>query len=313
MQPSLSGRKRVIVYTVLCLCLILTCYRLLQDQRVETEIRDDSRKPQKNTERPNTVKFPVKKEPPAKFALNRDTAVWDSENSLDAETDQGETMDPPELSSIELIDVRVETAVGKSVTIMLRGDAPQDIRELIFSIVEEPLNGDLSAPVEVRNSYYLPGRVASVKYRPNKQFVGTDGFAFEACSRDDPGHCGVGTATIFVDHPSPVARNLSVTTDFNQPIDIDFANLAKRVTILQGPDYGTLTDPKGRLVPTGQAISGRLLYTPEFSFSGVDVITYGVTKDGVEHSAEVKITVTTQDNCVASGREQNCATDLSFR
>jgi len=291
----------------------LTIYSFLQEQGVESKIQGGSKTVQGKTALPDSARLAFKGDSVKKFSLSNDTASWESESPSIVDPNQEDTIDPPGLTAIEVLDVRVETAVNKSVTIKLQGDAPQAIRALSFSIVEEPLNGELSTPLQVATQQNLPNRISTVRYRPLKGYVGTDGFAFEACDRDQPSNCSVGTATIFVDYPAPVARNLSIKTDHNQPIKIDFANLARQATILQLPDNGTLTDRGGGKVRAGQSISGSLLYTPDFGFSEVDVIRYELTKDGVKHSAEVDITVSAQDNCLASGREENCASDLSFR
>lgn len=221
--------------------------------------------------------------------------------------EESDSMDPAPLVTIEAVSMSKEILAGKSVTITLQADAPAEIRDLSFTIIDDPVEGAVSQPVNLYSSPPTAERRATVLYKPADGFTGTDGFAYEVCDRDVPENCSVAAVTVAVGEPAPVARNLALKTNINEPVKIDVARLAKQVTIVDLPQNGTLLDQSGGLVQAGQTVSGTLLYSPNTGSTESEILRYQITKNGEQHLAEIQISISGIDTCTMNGREENCA------
>jgi hypothetical protein len=183
-------------------------------------------------------------------------------------------------------DTCVKTQEDTFVSITLTGCDP-DGDALVYSVVKEPLNGELS------------GEGPNLTYSPNENFNGSDSFTFKVNDGttdsaeatvsikilpvNDPPKASY-AGTIFRESP-PVARDDNVVTDEDSPVSIKLPGYDANedeltYTIVKSPSHGKLSG-------TGPNVR----YTPNSNFSGTDSFTFKVN-DGTTHSAEATISVT---------------------
>jgi hypothetical protein len=183
-------------------------------------------------------------------------------------------------------DTSVKTQEDTFVSITLTGCDP-DGDALVYSVVKEPSNGELS------------GEGPNLSYKPNENFNGSDSFTFkvndgttdsaeatvsiELLPVNDPPTASY-AGTIFRESP-PVARDDNVATDEDSPVSIKLAGYDANedeltYTIVKSPSHGKLSG-------TAPDVS----YTPNSNFSGSDSFTFKVN-DGTTDSAEATISVT---------------------
>ena len=151
---------------------------------------------------------------------------------------------------------------------------------LTYNILTQPSNGVLS------------GEAPNLTYTPNSNYNGADSFTYQVNDGTLDSNIGTVTITVTSINDTPIAQNLTITTNEITPIAI----------ILQGSDsdldaltYSILNQPSnGSIVGEGENIS----YQPSFSFIGQDSFTYQVTDpEGlVSNIATVTITVVDVNN-----------------
>lgn len=172
------------------------------------------------------------------------------------------------------------TDVGKAVTInVLANDSDPNNHALTITSVSKPQFGTAT----------INGQ--TIVYTPNSNFTGTDTFSYVVS--DGQGGTTVGSVMITVKGPSgstnqaPTAADDSAATAQDTPVTIDIlANDADadgdalNITIDGPPVNGTAVVNNGKVV-----------YTPNAGFAGVDSFTY-IVSDGKGSTATATVTVT---------------------
>jgi len=162
------------------------------------------------------------------------------------------------------------------------------------AIISDPTHGTII--VDTTNG--------KVTYTPNTGYYGTDSFTYQV--KDNDGLLSnIATATINVGPPgvcvincgggpsSPVAVNDNVTTNKNQDVVIDilindFAPsgyiINSSVTITSDPKNGTITNI--------DKTTGKVTYTPNTDFTGIDTFVYKILdNNGLSATALVTVTI----------------------
>jgi gliding motility-associated-like protein len=148
-----------------------------------------------------------------------------------------------------------------------------------ISIVTQPRNGILRVNAD-----------GTVNYTPGNAFVGTDNFSYTLRNTNNE-VSNVATVRITV-KPIPVAVNDTTQTFPGKPVEValldndfwldEFAN----IIITKQPARGTIT------VDT----DGKVVYTPEPGFKGVDAFAYQVKDLAGNVSNEAKVSITVADD-----------------
>lgn len=115
-------------------------------------------------------------------------------------------------------------------------------------------------------------------YTPNSDFTGTDSFRYTV-DDNDAETSNIATVTITVTPPnqSPVAVNDNVTVEQDTPLQIDvLANDSDSDGSLDQASVVLITPPVNGNAKVNSG-SGRITYTPDSGFFGVDTFTYTVT------------------------------------
>ncbi|WP_375389767.1 Ig-like domain-containing protein [uncultured Amnibacterium sp.] len=156
----------------------------------------------------------------------------------------------------------------------------------------------------------LTGSTPNLTYTPAPGYVGTDTFGFKV----DDGKAqspapGIITITVAKPNTPPVATNISAWTIQNRPVGVSLGG--------SDPDGDTFTfntpsDPAhGTVALTGTP--GRVVYTPDRWFNGLDTFTYTVTDSKGATSAPATVSVVVRgfkhrpiayDQSVATGVRQ---------
>jgi Tol biopolymer transport system component len=151
---------------------------------------------------------------------------------------------------------------------------------LTYGVVTGPQHGTLS------------GSGASRTYAPHANYHGPDSFTFTANDGKADGNTATVSLTVTPVNDAPVAIDASVTTAEDTPIrlalggdDVDGDTLT--VTVVSGPDHGTLTDTD--------------LYTPAPDYDGPDEVVVRVSDGALHDDGTTAITVTPVDDAPAPG------------
>lgn len=187
------------------------------------------------------------------------------------------------------VDDAVATPRDQPITInVLANDSDADGDPLTVSAIGAPLHGSATTDGQ------------TITYTPNPSFVGVDSFTYTIL--DGRGGAATATATVTVSGPpgsnrAPTAGNDSATTAPGAAVTIDvLANDAD-------PDGDPLTITIATPPSNGTAVveSGKVIYTPNLGFSGVDSFTYTAADGkGGAASANVTVTVTGQQGGAAN-------------
>ena len=152
----------------------------------------------------------------------------------------------------------------------------EDNDPLSFSIVDNPLHGDLTSFNQTSGK---------VTYMPDTNFTGTDSFTFKASDNQLESE-NAGNVTIIVANHAPLANNKTVVTKSNEDIYItleasDSDNDPLTYSLISQPSNGTIFLDK---------IQGYAVYRSNFSFQGQDTFTYKVN-DGQLDSNVATVTI----------------------
>jgi hypothetical protein len=155
-------------------------------------------------------------------------------------------------------------------TITLSGSDPEG-HALTFAIATAPAHGTLAA---IGSPTCASACTAAVAYTPDRDFNGTDSFAYTV--NDGSGTSTPATVSITVDpvNDTPDAADGSRTTSEDTPTALNLAALVSDVETA-GPDlsYAIVTPPAHGSATT-------TTYTPDDDFNGADSLTFKVTDRG---------------------------------
>lgn len=182
-------------------------------------------------------------------------------------------------------DVEAETDEDESVTVYLSANDP-DSDEVTFAIESGAAHGSVSRLEQTGPTS------ATVLYRPQDNYHGTDSFTFVA----DDGVLESEAATVTIDvdsvNDAPEAENQSVILQSGEQVeitlagsDVDGDDLA--FVIVEGPERGTLGP-----VSSEDDESATVTYTPDQGAQGQDVFTFRASDgDAQSDVATVSITI----------------------
>lgn len=142
-----------------------------------------------------------------------------------------------------------------------------------------------------------------VAYRPPPGFVGVDSFTYRVVDRNHIAPDVVARVVVVVEPGAPIPQYDLAQTFQGQAIEIDvLANDGDR----NGDPLHLVAvtrPPTGQTILVGSGADGRVLYTPEADFIGVETFGYTVADpDGNEASNAVEVTVIPNDPPVAVAR-----------
>ncbi len=116
-------------------------------------------------------------------------------------------------------------------------------------------------------------------YQPADRFSGIDSLCYIVCDDGIPSKCDTATIRIIIDNQAPIANDDELFINTNEEVCADV--LANDVDAEAGALTVTLDENK---LPKHGAVSiedGKICYTPEENFSGIDSLCYIVCDDGV--------------------------------
>ena len=179
-----------------------------------------------------------------------------------------------------------ETAEDTPVALTLTA-TDVDGDDVTFQIATPPAEGTLS------------GTSPDVSYIPNPDFNGTDTFMFTANDGNDDSLPATVTITVTPVNDPPEANDLAVTTSEDTP-DVSIVLTAAdpeddplTFTIVDPPQFGTLTNSLSPPTSTLAEIPPEVFYTPNPDFNGTDVFTY-IANDDTRNSAVATVNITVQ-------------------
>ncbi|OIN61026.1 Ig-like domain-containing protein [Arsenicibacter rosenii] len=158
---------------------------------------------------------------------------------------------------------------------------------------------NVSAPVIVTqpaNGTAVVNADGTITYNPNDTFAGTDQLVYRLCDLIDPTKCDTARVTYTVGSAAPNATNDVAGTPFNTDIaisiltnDTDKAGTPANLTLVTAPVIVS-----GPANGTAMILNGVLVYNPDDTFAGTDLLTYRIC-DVVDQTkcatAQVTITV----------------------
>ncbi|SDD81525.1 hypothetical protein SAMN04489747_1805 [Auraticoccus monumenti] len=190
--------------------------------------------------------------------------------------------DPPTAEPRDLT-----TGFREPVGVTLAGADP-DGNEVTYRITQPPTGGTLS------------GTAPDLTFTPDDEFAGTA--TFQYVTNDGTFDSEPATVTIeVVDDLRPVADPVTVTTGFEEPVDVELRG--------SDPEEQDLTF-QVTSQPTGGTLSGtapELLFTPDELFSGSTSFTYTVS-DGVRTSEPATVAITVASNEGPTAEAQSLST-----
>lgn len=140
--------------------------------------------------------------------------------------------------------------------------------------------------------------IPNCTYTPNADFVGTDGFTFEACDDNATPNCDTATVTIDVINQAPNAANDTPSTTEDTDVTIDVrANDTE-------PDGDSILAPTVTSSPSNGTTTiegdGTITYSPNLNHNGSDSFAYQICDDDAINqrcdTATVTITITAVDD-----------------
>ncbi len=189
------------------------------------------------------------------------------------------------------ITVVVNTApVAEGQTVNTREDAVTPITlvatdaegdALSYAVVALPAHGDLT------------GTGPDVVYTPDENYFGTDSFTFKADDGKFESNVAVVNVNVVPMNDAPVARDQSVSTGVDKPVDItlgasDTDGDALTYSLVDLPANGSVLSDDGDRYVT---------YSPDSGFSGQDSFSF-VATDGLADSNTATVTVDVSGNLV---------------
>jgi len=149
---------------------------------------------------------------------------------------------------------------------------------------------------------------SKLTYAPEDGFSGTDTFNYTVTdgALDDST-----TVTITVDekpNTAPDAKDDSATTAYNEAVTIDVLandtdeeNDELSLVSTTQPSHGTV-----------EISNGKVIYTPEDNFSGIDTFTYTISdSNGAEDTATVNVTVEEEENTAPDAKDDSATTEYN--
>ena len=182
----------------------------------------------------------------------------------------------------EAVDDNFSTTEDNSLVIfisnMLINDIDTEDGTPIFSkIVSYTTNGTLSDNED-----------GTFSYIPNDNFYGNDSFVYEI--KDSIGVTKIATVNIEVKsvNDTPTATITTATINEDSSVEIDVLSGASDI---EGDEL-TINSVTNGVNGTSEIIEGRVVYTPNANFNGIDTITYTITdSNGGEITKTLNITI----------------------
>lgn len=192
-------------------------------------------------------------------------------------------------------DVEAETDEDESVTVYLSANDP-DSDDVTFAIESGAAHGSVS---QLEQTGPMS---ATVLYRPQANYHGSDSFTFVVDDGDLESE--VATATIDIDsvNDAPEVENQRVTLQYGERVEIMLAGSdvdgdELRFVIVEGPERGTLGS-----ISSEDDESATVTYTPDPDEQGQDVFTFRAS-DGDAQSDIATVSITIPAPAVAPEEE----------
>jgi hypothetical protein len=145
-----------------------------------------------------------------------------------------------------------------------------------------------------------------LKYTPEDDFSGTDTFNYTVTDGALDDTASVAITVNEKPNTAPEAKDDSATTAYNEAVTIDVLvndNDADEDTLtsesMTQPEHGSVSKSNGKVT-----------YTPDNNFSGVDTFTYTISDgNGAEDTATVNVTVDDEENTAPDAKDDSATTE----